>query len=89
MVALATELNGENSEIVTEESSEAQQEIQQQQQQSHVSSGPNWIDGEEIVILKRRKRALKSRLTTLRHQIETLCIIDSVEVTEVESKIEQ
>ena len=80
---MATELNRENSEIVTEESSEATQEIQpqQQQQQGQVSSGPNWIEGEEIILLKRRKRALKSRLTRLRHQIEKLCIIDSVEVT--------
>ena len=86
---METDLNGENSEIVTEGSSEAPQEIQQQQQQAQGSSGPNWIEGEEIINLKRRKRALKSRLTRLRHQIEKLCIIDSVEVTEVESKIEQ
>ena len=85
---METDLNGENSEIVTKGSSEAPQEIQQQQQ-GQVSSGPNWIEGEEIINLKRRKCALKSRLTRLRHEIEKLYILDSVEVTEVEWKIEQ
>ncbi len=74
----------EISEIVNEESPEI--EIRQELQQR---SSVQPVQGEQIIVLKRRKRALKWRLTRLRHQVEKLCITDSAVVSEVENKAEQ
>ena len=83
---MATEITGENSEIVNEQNSEASLENIQPPTTLQIESS---VQGEEIVLLKRQKRAFKAKLTRLKHQIEKLCITDSVEVTEVESKVEQ
>jgi hypothetical protein len=83
---MATEITGENSEIVNEQNSEASLENIQPPTTLQIESS---VQGEEIVLLKRKKRAFKAKLTRLKHQIEKLCITDSVEVTEVESKVEQ
>ena len=83
---MATETTGENSEIVNEQNSEASLENIQPTTTLQIESP---VQGEEIVLLKRQKRAFKAKLTRLKHQIEKLCITDSVEVTEVKSKVEQ
>ncbi|CAB4041533.1 Hypothetical predicted protein [Paramuricea clavata] len=83
---MVTEITGENSEIVNKQNSEASLENIQPRTTLQIESS---VQGEEIVLLKRQKRAFKAKLTRLKHQIEKLCITDSVEVTEVESKVEQ
>ena len=83
---MATEITGENSEIVNEQNSEASLENIQPPTTLQIESS---VQGEEIVLLKRQKRVFKAKLTRLKHQIEKLCITDTVEVTEVESKAEQ
>ncbi|CAB3977537.1 Hypothetical predicted protein [Paramuricea clavata] len=85
---MTTEITRENSEIINEQNSEASLENIQPTTTLQIESSEH---GEEIVLLKRQKHAFKAKLTRLKHQIEIekLCITDSVEVTEVESKVEQ
>lgn len=45
--------------------------------------------GEELICLKRSKRAQKSKLTRLKHYVEKLCLSNASDITEIEGKVDQ